>query len=390
MKAPLRPATIAVHAGSPRGSNAPLTVPVVRSTAFRFDSSAQLAHYYEQGVGQSELFLYSRDENPTVRAAEQALAALEGADGCIAFASGMGAMSCALFGLTEAGSEVLASSALYGGTFKYLRDQLSRFGVRLRQVAPEELAPALRESSGVRLCVFETPTNPTLRVVDVAAVAEAARAKGVVTLLDATFSGPAISRPLSLGVDVVMHSTTKFLNGHSDRLGGALLGGRERIAALRKTASALGATMDPDAASDLLRGLKTYPLRVERASQSALAVARWLSQRPGVSVSYPGLDTHPDHALAARTMATFGAMVTLSVGTRERALRFWDRLGLIARAASLGGVETLASLPVLFSHRGQSPAELARGGVDEGMIRLSIGLEAPEDLIADLGQALEG
>lgn len=386
MKRPVGPSTLAVHAGAPQGPNAPINPPVVRSTTFRFDSSAQLADYYAQGVGQSDLFLYSRDENPTVRAAEGALAALEGAEGCILFASGMGAMSCALVGLTSQGDEVIASTVLYGGTFKLLRDLLARFGVRMRQVAPEGLAAACA-AGGAKACVLETPTNPGLRVLDVEAVAQAARGAGVTTVLDGTFGGPAVFRPIAAGVDVVMHSTTKFLNGHSDHLGGALLGSKERIAALRKTASTLGATMDPDAANDLLRGLKTYPLRVERASQTALAVARWLEGR-GVRTLYPGLESHPDHALARRTMRGGGAMVTFSVGSRERALALWDRLQLIARAASLGGVESLASLPVLFSHRGQSAEELARCGVDEGMVRLSVGLEDPEDLIADLEQAL--
>jgi cystathionine beta-lyase/cystathionine gamma-synthase len=291
--------------------------------------------------------------------------------------------------LVSAGDEVIASTALYGGTYKLLRDVLSRFGVRTRNVDPSEL---VRECGrgGAKVCVFESPTNPTLRVLDIEAVARACRAAGVVSVIDSTFAPAAVQRPLSFGVDLVMHSATKFLNGHSDHLCGALIGNASVVEPIRTVSHRLGASLDAQVAYDLLRGLKTFAVRMERHSANALAVARWLSQSPAVQkVWYPGLESHPDHALARRQMKGFGGMVTFTVGTREKAFRLWDRLKLIARAASLGGTETLTSLPILFSHTGYSAEELKRAGVDEGMVRMSVGLEDPQDLIADLKQALE-
>jgi methionine-gamma-lyase len=379
-------ATLAAHAGSPDGANAPLTTPIVQSTTFRFESAEAVQRY---GRGGSGLYMYSRDENPTVRAAEHALASIEGAPACALFASGMGAMSAALIALVSQGDEVLAGTALYGGTYKLLRDVLSRFGVRSRMVEPESLAVEAGRG-GARLCVFESPTNPTLRVVDIAAVAKAARAGGALSLVDSTFAPPLIQRPLELGADLVMHSTSKFLNGHSDHLGGAILGRAELVDRIRAVAGKLGAVLDPQVAYDLLRGLKTFAVRLERQSASALQLARWLSEEPAVRrVWYPGLPSHPDHDLARKQMNGFGGMVTFTVGTRERAFRFWDRLKLVARAASLGGTETLTSLPILFSHTGYSADELRRAGVDEGMVRMSVGLEDPQDLIDDLKQALQ-
>ena len=378
--------TLAVHAGTPEGKNAPLTVPIVQSTTFRFESAAQVQEYAR---GSSGLYMYSRQENPTVRAAEEAVARLEGAEAAVVFGSGMGAMATALMGLVSAGDEVIAATALYGGTYKLLRDVLSRFGVRLRPVEPERLAAEVA-ARPARVCVFESPTNPTLRIVDVAAVTSACRKAGTVSVMDSTFGPPALQRPLELGVEVVMHSATKYLNGHSDHLAGVLAGSRERIEPLRLLSQRLGASLDPHAAYDLLRGLKTFAVRMERHCATALRVARWLSEQPAVArVWYPGLPSHPDHDLARRQMSGFGGMVTFTLGTKERAFRFWDRLRLVARAASLGGTETLSSLPILFSHTGYSAQELARAGVDEGMVRLSIGLEDADDLIADLAQALE-
>jgi cystathionine beta-lyase/cystathionine gamma-synthase len=252
---------------------------------------------------------------------------------------------------------------------------------------PESLTSEIARG-GARLCVFESPTNPTLRVLDVAAVARACRSAGMISLIDSTFAPPLVQRPLSMGVDLVMHSATKFLNGHSDHLCGAIAGRAELVEPIRILSRKLGAVLDPQVAYDLLRGLKTFAVRMERQSSNALQIARWLSEQPGVRVWYPGLESHPDHALAARQMNGFGGMVTFSVGTREKAFHFWDRLELIARAASLGGPETLTSLPILFSHTGYSPEELRKAGVDEGMVRMSVGLEDAGDLIDDLRQAL--
>src|SRR5256885_2408216 len=378
-------ATIAVHAGTPEGGNAPLTTPIVQSTTYRFESAAQVQAYQR---GEGGLYMYSRDENPTVRAAEEAVAQLEGAEAAVLFASGMGAMTTALFGLVSAGDEIIAASALYGGTYKLLRDVLTRFSVRLRPVLPEDLAKEVTERPA-KLCVFESPTNPTLRIVDVARLAEACRGTRTVSVIDSTFGPPVLQRPLDLGADLVMHSATKYLNGHSDHLLGVLLGSRERIEPLRLLSRRLGSAVDPQAAYDLLRSLKTLPVRMERHCANAMRIATWLEAQPAVRrVYYPGLASHPDHALARKQMSAFGGMVTFSLGEKERAFRFWDRQRLVARAASLGGTESISSLPILFSHTGYSRDELARAGVDEGMVRLAVGLEDPEDLIADLAQAL--
>jgi len=380
-------ATLAAHAGTPEGANAPITTPIVQSTTFRFESAAAVQAYSR---GQSGLYMYSRDENPTVGAAESALARLENGESCLLSGSGMGAMTAALMALVSGGDEVIASTALYGGTYKLLRDVLSRFGVRTRNVDPEALAGECAKG-GAKVCVFESPTNPTLRVVDIAAVALACRGAGMVSLIDSTFATPWVQRPLEMGVDLVMHSATKFLNGHSDHLCGALVGPAARIEPIRLVARKLGAALDPQVAYDLLRGLKTFAVRLERQSATALTLARWLQTHRAVRrVWYPGLPSHPDHALASRQMNGFGGMVTFTVGMREKAFRFWDRLKLAARAASLGGPETLTSLPILFSHTGYGADELRRAGVDEGMVRMSVGLEDPGDLIEDLGQALEG
>ncbi len=378
-------ATIAVHAGSPEGENAPITTPIVQSTTFRFESAEAVQRY---GRGEGGLYMYSRDENPTVRAAEEAVARIEGADSCVLFGSGMGAMTAALIALVSGGDEVVAATALYGGTYKLLRDVLSRFGVKARMAEPEGLVEACARG-GARLCVFESPTNPALRVLDVAAVARACRSAGTISLIDSTFAPPLVQRPLAMGADLVMHSATKFLNGHSDHLCGVIAGREQLVERVRAVARKLGAALDPQVAYDLLRGLKTFAVRVERQCASALAVSRWLETQPAVRrVWYPGLPSHPDHDLARRQMSAFGGMVTFTVGTKEKAFRFWDRLKLIARAASLGGPETLTCLPILFSHTGYSAEELRRAGVDEGMVRMSVGLEDPEDLIADLRQAL--
>src|SRR2546426_7275594 len=292
--------TVAVHAGTPEGPNAPLTTPAVQSTPFRFESAAQVQ---EDARGASGLFMYSRDENPTVRAAEEAVARLEGAESAVVFGSGMGAMTAALMGLVSAGDEVIAATALYGGTYKLLRDVLSRFGVKLRPVEPERLAAEVA-GRPAKACVFESPTNPTLRIVDAAAVAQACRKAGTVSVIDSTFGPPALQRPLESGVDVVMHSATKYLNGHSDHLAGVLAGSRERIEPLRLLSQRLGASLDPHAAYDLLRGLKTFAVRMERHCATALRVARWLSEQPAVArVWYPGLPSHPDHDLARRQMS---------------------------------------------------------------------------------------
>jgi cystathionine beta-lyase/cystathionine gamma-synthase len=245
-------------------------------------------------------------------------------------------------------------------------------------------------SSTTKLVWFESPINPTMRCIDIAAVAAACRARGVMSVVDNTFASPINQQPISLGVDLVMHSATKYLNGHSDVTAGALAGSAEVIDKILDARKKLGTVLDPYAAYALGRGLKTLAVRVERQNASAMALARWLSTDPRVAaVYYPGLDQHPDHAIAAKQMRGFGGMVCVDVGGGyDRAAKFFDRLEVFKRAASLGGVESLCSLPVLTSQWGHTEEELERAGITHSMARLSIGLEDAADLIADLDRAL--
>jgi cystathionine beta-lyase/cystathionine gamma-synthase len=365
-----------------------LTTPIYETTTFVFDSAEQVREY---NIGKNTKYLYSRYGNPTVAAVEKTLATLEGAESGLLLSSGQAATTTALLGLLSAGDEIVCSSAIYGGTLHLLGDLLPKFGIRPRFVTLDELArPEGIFTETTRMVWFESPINPTLRCVDVAAVAGACRARGVLSAVDNTFASPINQQPISLGVDLVMHSATKYLNGHSDVTAGALVGPARLIDPIFKAQKMLGTILDPSAAYALGRGLKTLSVRVERQNTSAAAVARWLEKDPRVAaVYYPGLESHPDHAIAARQMRGFGGMVCVDVGGGyARAERFFDRLQVFNRAASLGGVESLCSLPVLTSQWGLSEEELARAGVTASMARLSVGLEDAEDLIADLDQAL--
>jgi cystathionine beta-lyase/cystathionine gamma-synthase len=341
--------------------------------------------------GDEELFLYTRYANPTVRDLEEALAAVEGGESALALASGMAAMTTAVVSLARAGDEVLASASLYGGTVRLLTDLLPRFGVTARFLAAGDLEDVDRRAGErSRVLIVESPTNPTLEVIDLAAVCAAAHRRGLAVIVDNTFATPVLQRPLALGADLVMHSLTKALAGHSDLVGGALVGSRERVEVARAAMRILGGCMDPHAAFLVRRGMKTLHLRVERQCANALAVARALEGHGAVRrVLYPGLVSHPGHAVARRQMGAFGGMVTLELaGGLAAAERFYDRLRLVARAASLGGVESLASLPVHTSHYGLPEAKLREAGIDPGMVRLSMGVEDAADLIADVQQAL--
>jgi cystathionine beta-lyase/cystathionine gamma-synthase len=326
-----------------------------------------------------------------VIAAEQKLAALTRADAALVFSSGQGATTTILMAHLNAGDEVVCSAAIYGGTLHLLEDILARFGVTPRFVSLDELAhPEGLFTPATKVVWFESPINPTLRCVDIAAVAAACRARNVLSVVDNTFASPVNQQPIALGVDLVMHSVTKYINGHSDITAGALAGPGALIDRIWSVQKMLGTVIDPAAAYAVGRGVKTIGLRVERHNANAMAIARFLERDPRVqAVYYPGLERHPDHAIAKRQMRGFGGMVCLDVGGGyARAAAFYDRLQVFKRAASLGGVESLCSLPVLTSQWGLSPEELERAGVTDSMARLSVGLEDVEDLIADLDQAL--
>ena len=385
----LGPATELIHRGQGAASGVtPLTTPIYETTTFVFESAEEVRQYLAGGSGK---YLYSRYENPTVVSVEDKLASADGAEAALAFSSGMAATATTLLALLKAGDEVVCSAAIYGGTLHLLNDLLARFEVTPRFVTLEELEDPERViRPATRLLWFESPINPTLRCVDIRRISTACRTKGVLSVIDNTFASPVNQQPLALGVDLSMQSVTKYLNGHSDVTGGSLSGSSALVAQVGKTRRLLGTVLDPYPAYALGRGLKTLPIRIKRHNENALAIAAFLaSDRRVTRVYYPGLESHPDHHIAVTQMRGFGGMVCFDVGgSFERACRVFDRLGLIKRAASLGGVESIVSLPVLTSHYGYSDEDLARAGVTRGMLRLSVGLEDPEDLIADLDQAL--
>ncbi len=384
-----RPSTELIHRGEGKVSSAtPITTPIYGSSTFVFESAADLQGHLE---GRHARFLYSRHANPTVEAVESKLAVVEHAESALLCSSGMAAAATALIGLLETGDEVVCASTIYGGTLHLLRDILSRFGVTPRFVGLEAFsAPASLLGDRTRVLWFESPVNPTLRCMDIEAVATACRSRGVTSIIDNTFASPINQTPIDFGVDVVMHSATKYLNGHSDVVAGALASSRAVFERLERTRRLLGTVLDPGAAYAVGRGLKTLSVRVERQNATALAIAEFLERQPGVGrVYYPGLTSHPDRGIARAQMRGFGGMVCVDLeGGFVRACRLFDRLQVFKRAASLGGVESLCSLPVLTSHHGLTDEELSRAGVTRGMVRLSVGLEDPEDLIADLRQAL--
>jgi len=385
----MKPSTDVIHRAEGSSRDAvPLTTPIYETTTFLFDTAEEVRAY---NTGHSSKFLYSRYGNPTVASLQAKLAALEGTEAALALSSGQAATTTALLALTRAGDEIVCSSAIYGGTLHLIADLLPKFGITPRFVSLDDLArPDTILSEATKVVWFESPINPTLRCVDIAAVARACRARGVISVLDNTFASPINQQPIALGVDIVMHSATKYLNGHSDVTAGALAGPARLIEPIFQAQKMLGTILDPAAAYAVARGLKTLAVRVERHNANAMAVAEWLAKDPRVqAVLYPGLAGHPDHAIATRQMRGFGGMVCVDVGGGyERAARFFDRLRIFKRAASLGGVESLCSLPVLTSQWGLSAEELARAGVTDSMARLSVGLEDVEDLIADLDQAL--
>jgi cystathionine beta-lyase/cystathionine gamma-synthase len=384
------PATELIHAGeTDRGVAVPLTTPIYETTTFVFDNAQEVVEYNE---GRSSKYLYSRYTNPTVVAVEKKLAALDRAEAALTFSSGQGATTTILLAHLEAGDEIVCSAAIYGGTLHLLQDVLGRFEITPRFVSLEQLAdPDRLFTDRTRIVWFESPINPTLRCVDIKRVAAACRARGVLSIIDNTFASPINQQPLSLGVDLVMQSATKYLNGHSDVTGGVVTGPAALVAPIEKLRRMVGTVMDPHPAYALGRGLKTLPLRVARHNANAQAVAEFLAKDRRVSqVYYPGLPSHPDHQIARCQMSGFGGMVCFDLdGKYDRAERVYNRLNVVKRAASLGGVESLISMPVLTSQWGHTDDQLREAGVTKGMLRLSVGLEDAADLIADLDQALD-
>ncbi len=386
----MKPATRLIHTGEriDTGATPSLTVPIYETSTFVFDSVADVIKYQE---GKLNGYFYSRYENPTVVAVEQKVAAVDGADAALLFSSGMAAISTTLLTLLQPGDEILCSAAIYGGTFHIIEDLLAKFGVERRFITLADLANLEGViGSKTRMVWFESPINPTLRCVDVRKVAAACKKAGVVSVIDNTFAS-ALNQPvLSMGIDLSMQSATKYLNGHSDVTGGVMSGSAAMIAPLAKARRLLGGIMDPMPAFALGRGIKTMSLRVAQHNANALKVAQHFENHAALErVHYPGLVSHPDHAIARSQMSGFGGVVTLEVkGGKDAAFRVFDQLKVIKRATSLGGVESICSLPILTSQYGLTDDELVKAGVSKGMVRISIGLEDASDLINDLEQAL--
>jgi cystathionine beta-lyase/cystathionine gamma-synthase len=375
-----------------RAPDGPLSPSLSRSTT---SASADAETVRTLGVRARHDEFYARYGHPNARAFEAEIARLEGAEGAVSFASGMAAMHAVLCGLVSQGERVLVAEQVYGGTVGLASTDLPRFGIEVEwfdAFDPASLRAALRRPA--RLCVVETPVNPTLRLVDLAAVAAACREAGVVSLVDATFAPPPIQRSLDHGVDLVMHSATKSLGGHSDVLAGVVAGPHRLLGAIEAFRVRSGGVLAPDPAWLLCRSLATLALRVEAQQTAAAAVAERLlaGARAGApidAVHYPGLPEHPDADVARRQMTGGGALVSFEVrGGLEAAIRMFDSLSLVARAPSLGGVESLASLPAHSTHAGLSPEERASRGIAAGLVRVSVGLEGADRIAADLLQAL--
>jgi methionine-gamma-lyase len=381
-------ATLAIHTGEYRVHvGAPVGLQVCRTSTFTFSSTEEMKRWAE---GKSSAYIYTRYGNPTLTVAEEKLAALEGGEAAVVTASGMAAISSALLAVLKAGDELISSRQTYGGTYRLMRDSLPRLGIIVRHVESDLAGIEKLVNPRTKALYIETPTNPTLRLVDLRKAIAFAKEWDLVSMIDNTFASPLLQKPIELGFDLALHSATKYLSGHSDLIAGAAVGKRGLISEIRHNVINFGGSMDPEAAFLLIRGMKTLQARVERQCKSAMAIAKYLEKHPRVArVHYPGLASHPDHALAKRQMKGFGGMLAFDAkGGLKTARRFCDRIRIFLLAASLGGVESLAVLPIYTSHYNMSQAELRGAGVEPGTVRLSVGLEDPEDLIEDLRQAL--
>ena len=383
------PSTRSVHLLAETDSATRAVVsPIVANAAFAYDS---VDDWRRVALGEVTGDIYSRNSNPTVRLFEQKIAAFEGADAAVAFANGMGAITSTLFALLSPGQRAVTVKDAYGGTYLTFTELLPRFHVDCdvcETADAEGLEAAI--GRGCDLLYLETPTNPTLKVVDIARLAAAAHHSGAIVVVDNTFATPINQLPIALGADLVIHSATKFIGGHGDVMGGVVCGRRELIDRVYRWREIAGGALDPQSAFLLLRSLKTLGLRIERQNENAIGVARFLEMHPAVArVHYPGLPSHAAHELAARQMTGFGGVLSFELkGGLDAVSRVLDRLQYAYLAANLGQVETVAGPPSLTSHVELTAGERAAAGVPEGLVRYSVGIEDLHDLVADLQAAL--
>ena len=382
-----RPETTAVRgAADLEKKNGPVSTPIYQTSTFEATDNEEHLRLTDSD------HYYTRYGNPTNTVAEQTIAELEGVEAALTFASGMGAVTTTIMALLKAGDHIVAQRDIYGGVTKFLTKWLPNMGIETTFVDTTDYTQherAIRPNT--RLLHVESPTNPTLRVVNLKTIAAIARQHGLISMIDGTFGTPINQHPAEFGIDLVMHSGTKYLGGHADLICGVVAGRAELIDKIRSTRTTLGNVMDPHAAWLLIRGLKTLAVRVVRQNENALRVAEFLEQHGKVrSVHYPFLKSHPQHAIAREQMSGGGGVVSFEVeGTGEDARRASEAMRLFTLAPSLGGVESLVSLPVLSSHAMISPEQRQKMGVTEQLVRLSVGIESADDLIADLERALE-
>ncbi len=378
------------HAYDPQDNGGSLTPPLHLTSTFTFETAEAGGEMF---AGERAGHIYSRISNPTCDLLEQRIATLEGAEAGLALSSGMGAITAVLWTLLSPGDEVIVDKTLYGCTFAFMRHGLAKWGVTITHVDmtdPENLRAAVSDKT--RVVYFETPANPNMRLVDIAAVSEIAHSVGAQVVADNTYATPYLTRPIELGADIVVHSATKYLGGHGDVVAGLVAGTAEQVTEIRLVGmkDMTGAVMAPFNAMLILRGLKTLALRMDRHCASAMDVARYLEAHPAVgAVHFPGLESFPQHDLAGRQMAQPGAMIAFEIdGGMEAGIRFMNALKLIQRAVSLGDAETLIQHPASMTHSTYTPEERAEHGISDGLIRLSVGLEEVADIISDLDMAL--
>ncbi len=384
------PSTQAVHAGEARQKLAhALTEPIVQTATYTFTDSAEIADHFEGRIEREE---YGRYGNPTQRVAEKKIAALEGAEDALLFSSGMAAITTTLFAMLAKGAHVVVTDDAYRRTRQFLHQVLRRYGVEVSTVPAgdyERMEEAIRQTT--RLIFSESPTNPYNRVIDLERLADIGRRHRVKTIIDSTFATPINQRPIEFGIDLVIHSATKYLGGHNDLLAGVVSGSEDLVSGIRDLQGITGAVVDPFAAYLLIRGLKTLALRVERQNANATRIAEFLANHPKVErVYYPGLPTHPEHEIARRQMKGFGGVVSFEVrGDLAAASRVVDACTIPRIAPSLGGVESLIEQPALMSFYELTTEERLQIGIRDNLVRYSVGIEDADDLIADLAQALE-
>jgi len=388
--------TLAIHGKHLHAFRGPVAFPIYQTSTYRFEDSHDAIRYAQ---GDPSVYVYTRYHNPTVNEVEDRIALMEGGDAAALFSSGMAAISTVILSLCHTGEEIVSTPALYGGTYRFFRDHLPEYNIHVKYVNPSSLEDLLYLiTPRTRVVYLETPTNPTLDIVDIQKIVTTTRkvekelGSSITVVIDNTFATILNQDPFAYGVDIVVESSTKYLGGHADLIGGVVVGNKKLIPQVKKHAKYLGGCADPFAAFLLDRSLKTFALRVQCQNKNALTLARALKKHTKVRrVFYPGLPSHPQYRLARRQMnGGFGGMVTIDLkGGVKAAVKLCDNLRIAINAMSLGGVETLVSIPVYSSHVNMSNEELARHGVTPGMVRISVGVEGIEDLIGDFRQALK-